>query len=99
MGDRNVRWIKQTRSHYAPMAGTLVVDASPTSPCNQAVDQWNSRLSGLIDNAVEVYATDQFVDVRDHPTREGAIKRSNEVADQILDLENRDQRASAGLGH
>ena len=95
LGERSTVWAEQTRAHYAPMAGQLIFDAAPTFPCNHVVAQWIRTLSGLIDNTIEVYPTGEFVDGSNHPTREGSIRRSNEIADQILALENKARSASA----
>lgn len=96
---RDIAWVEQTRAHYAPMADKLIFDAAPTSPCNHVVEEWGRTLSGLLDNTIEVYPTGQFVDTSNHPTREGAIRRSNEIADQILALENKARSASVQGNH
>ena len=89
LSNRNTDWVAQTRAHYAPFAGKLIFDAAPISTCSAyIVNAWNHSLSGLINNAVTVYPYTQFVDFLGHPTREGAIRHSNEIADQILATEN-----------
>lgn len=80
-------WIKHLRQLYGDSAGTVFVDISPTSPCNTLYPSWKTALAGSTDNDLELYPTNLFVDGTYHCSREGAIRRSNEVAEQILRAE------------
>ena len=84
----NIAWIQDLRQHFSPSAEKIIMNVSPTSDCNPLRTQWSNALSGITDNSLVVYPGNSFVDDWDHPTRETAIRLSNETADQILALED-----------
>ena len=88
-----VSWARSTRAHFSPLAGTVIFDIAPTSVCNPLAQQWKQALTGVTDNDLEIAPQNFFVDELNHPTRETAIRHSNEIADQILALENQSRAA------
>ncbi len=82
-------WIAYLRQHYAGNAEHVLVNVSPTSPCNSLYAAWKSAIGDSTDNELELYPNNLFVDGTYHTSREGAIRRSTEVAQQILAAEAR----------
>jgi hypothetical protein len=79
-------WITHLREKYAGAAEHVIVDVSPMSNCNPMDSAWKSALVGLTDNELPIYPHSDFADGF-HPTRAGAIRRSQELAQQILKLQ------------
>ena len=89
-------WIQALRQRYTGAADHLIVDVSPTSSCNTLYPQWKSSLGNATDNSLELYPNNLFVDGSYHTSREGAIRRSNELAQQILGMEQQKPETPAG---
>ena len=90
----NLAWIRLMRSRYAGKVDHLMVDVSPTSICNRYYSQWNTSLSGQVDNQLDLYPLSDFVDSNFHLTRDGAVQFSNETARNILAISQ--QQPSSG---
>jgi hypothetical protein len=90
-------WVAYLRQHYSALAEHVLVDVSPTSPCAALYPQWKAHLGHATDNELELYPNHLFVDGTFHLSREGAIRRSNELAEQILQAEK--QRNAAGASN
>jgi hypothetical protein len=88
-------WITYLRQHYSSYAEHILVDVSPTSPCNHLYPAWKAAIAGTTDNELELYPNSLFVDGTYHTSREGAIRRSNELAQQILQAEAKFSQQSA----
>ena len=81
---RNVAWLQDLRRHYSSSAQNVIINTAPTADCNPYYQQWNSALSGSIDVPVRIYPVQDFMDVDYHLTREGAVRLSEDTANQIL---------------
>jgi hypothetical protein len=78
-------WIAHLREKYADAADHVIVDVSPTSVCNPMNSIWKSALAGLTDNELPIYPYNEFADGF-HPARAGGVRRSRELAEQILKM-------------
>ena len=85
MPDRG--WINHLRQKYAGAAEHVIVDVSPMSICNPMDSAWQSALTGVTDNELPIYPHNYFADGF-HPTRAGGIRRSQELAQQILKMQD-----------
>lgn len=92
-------WVRQTRDHFRPYADEVIFNVAPTSTCNPLATQWSNALSGTTDDSLRIYPNHLFVDADYHTSREGAVLRSEEIADQILALENQSHTAQAAPIH
>lgn len=81
-------WIDYLRLHYSSAADHVLIEVSPTSPCNDLYSLWKGALGKSVDNELELYPNNLFVDGNFHLSREGAIRRSRELAQQILEEES-----------
>ena len=88
-------WITHLRQKYADAAEHVIVDASPTSICNPMNPMWKSALAGLTDNELPIYPFSYFADGF-HSTRAGGVRRSQELAQQILKLQNEETAKAPG---
>ena len=85
-------WVHYLRSHYADAADRVILDVTPTPACNPLYPAWTEDLQGLTDNHLETYPPPLFVDGV-HFDRAGAIRYSEEMANQILGFEHRTSSA------
>lgn len=98
LGPKNIEWIQALRKRFASSAQTVIINSSPISPCSPFYQQWSETISGFIDSPLKLYPLGLFWD-QHHTTREGAIRLSEETAQQILALENQSQIARAAGAH
>ncbi len=94
MGPENIAWLQSLRTRYAGKADHVLIDVAPTSICNPYTSQWQSALSGKIDNTIAVYPLDDFVDSFFHLTRDGALRFSNDTAQNIKAISEKSDSSS-----
>ena len=83
-------WIAHMRQEYAAKADHVLVDISPTSSCNGYFPEWVKRLGNATDNKPELFPQNNFIDGFFHTTQAGSQRVSEELADQLVALENED---------
>jgi hypothetical protein len=91
-GPQTMAWIDFLRSHYGAVADHVLINAAPVSVCNPFYPQWQSALLNKVDNRVVLYPLNSFVDADFHLTRVGAIRYSEDTAQEIL---RREEQSSA----
>lgn len=79
-------WIGALRSKYAVAGTTVLIDATPTAPCDVSLPFYQQHLRGVVDNSPYIpIALDSYTDDgRLHANARGSQRLSAMVSDQIL---------------
>lgn len=77
-------WIRSLRAKYSTAATQVIVNVSPIPTCAANAVQISSSLHRLTDNALPLYPIRLFCDLDRHLNLDGAIRFSQQLAQQIL---------------
>ncbi len=82
-------WLAQLRQEYAVHGTRVLIDVTPTAPCDPTRPAYNRWFTpGLIDNTLETMPVEMYTYTgRLHTTDAGAEEMSRRIADQILRAE------------
>ena len=79
------RWIEELRGRYGVEGTKVLVDATPTAPCDRSLEYFRRQLNGVVDNSpYPTIPVESFVDEgRLHVGAEGSVLLSTMIADQV----------------
>lgn len=78
------------RNRYAVGGTKVLIDVTPSADCDPSDALYSQVTAGLTDNQLEFRPIREFCEGDVHPSVEGTIRISNEVAGQILTLVRQD---------